>query len=154
MSKNAEIATIFEQMAAMLSILDENPFKIRAYKKAAINILELSEAIEDRVSSGDVTDIPGVGKDLASKVSEYVETGNIQEFEKLQGKVPLEMTELLGILGLGPKTLALLYRELHVRGLEDLEKVLDSEEVLQFKGLGQKKVDEIARMLPPSLNPD
>ena len=89
MSKNAEIATIFEQMAAMLSILDENPFKIRAYKKAAINILELSEAIEDRVSSGDVTDIPGVGKDLASKVSEYVETGEIKEFEKLQEKVPL-----------------------------------------------------------------
>lgn len=148
MSKNAEIATIFEQMAAMLSILDENPFKIRAYKKAAVNILELSEAIEDRVSQGDVTDIPGVGKDLASKVSEYVETGDIKEFEKLQEKVPLEMTELLGILGLGPKTLALLYRELHVRGLEDLEKVLDSEEVLQFKGLGQKKVDEIKRGIP------
>ncbi len=148
MSKNAEIATIFEQMAAMLSILDENPFKIRAYKKAAVNILELSEAIEDRVSTGDVTDIPGVGKDLASKVSEYVQTGEIEEFDKLQEKVPLEMTELLGILGLGPKTLALLYRELHVRGLEDLEKVLDSKEVLEFKGLGQKKVDEIKRGIP------
>ncbi|GJM16735.1 MAG: DNA polymerase/3'-5' exonuclease PolX [Thermodesulfobacteriota bacterium] len=148
MSKNAEIAEIFEQMAAMLSILDENPFKIRAYKKAALNILELNEKIEDRVSRDDVTDIPGVGKDLASKVKEYVETGDIKEFDKLQEKVPLEMTELLGILGLGPKTLALLYRELHVRGLEDLEKVLDGEEVLEFKGLGQKKVDEIKRGIP------
>ncbi len=148
MSKNAEIAEIFEQMAAMLSILNENPFKIRAYKKAALNILELNEKIEERVSRDDVTDIPGVGKDLASKVKEYVETGEIKEFDKLQEKVPLEMTELLGILGLGPKTLALLYRELHVRGLEDLEKVLDSKEVLEFKGLGQKKVDEIKRGIP------
>lgn len=148
MSKNAEIAEIFDHMAAMLSILDENPFKIRAYKKAALNILELNEEIEDRVSHDDVTDIPGVGKDLASKIKEYVETGEIKEFDKLQEKVPLEMTELLGILGLGPKTLALLYRELHVRGLEDLEKVLDSKEVLEFKGLGQKKVDEIKRGIP------
>lgn len=148
MSKNADIAEIFEQMAKMLSILDENPFKIRAYKKAALNILELNEKIEDRVSQDDVTGISGVGKDLASKVKEYVETGEIEEFNKLQEKVPLEMTELLGILGLGPKTLALLYRELHVRGLEDLEKVLDSDEVLTFKGLGQKKVDEIKRGIP------
>jgi len=148
MSKNAEIAQIFEQIAGMLSILDENPFKIRAYKKAALNILELDGDIEDRVEKDDVTDIPGVGKDLASKVREYVETGDIEEFEKLQEKVPLEMTELLGILGLGPKTLALLYRELNVRSLEDLEKVLDGEEVLKFKGLGQKKVDEIKKGIP------
>jgi len=148
MSKNTEVAQIFEQMAGMLSILDENPFKIRAYKKAALNILELDEDIEDRVERDDVTDIPGVGKDLASKVKEYVETGDIEEFEKLQEKVPLEMTELLGILGLGPKTLALLYRELNVRGLEDLEKVLDGDEVLKFKGLGQKKVDEIKKGIP------
>ncbi len=148
MSKNTEIANIFEQIASMLSILDENPFKIRAYKKAALNILELNEDIEDRVSRDDVTDIPGVGKDLGSKVKEYVETGEIAEFGKLQEKVPLEMTELLGILGLGPKTLALLYKELDVRGLEDLEKVLDGEEILNFKGLGQKKIDEIKRGIP------
>lgn len=148
MSKNTEIAQIFEQMAGMLSILDENPFKIRAYKKAALNILELDEDIEDRVERDDVTDIPGVGKDLASKVREYVETGDMKEFKKLQEKVPLEMTELLGILGLGPKTLALLYRELNVRSLEDLEKVLNGEEVLKFKGLGQKKVDEIKKGIP------
>lgn len=148
MSKNAEIADIFEKMAGMLSILDENPFKIRAYKKAALNIMELNEKIEDRVSRDDVTDIQGVGKDLANKVKEYVETGKISEFENLQETVPLEMTELLGILGLGPKTLALLYRELHVRSLEDLEKVLDGDEVLKFKGLGQKKVDEIKRGIP------
>lgn len=148
MSKNTEIAQIFEQIASMLSILDENPFRIRAYKKAALNILELNEDIEDRVSRDDVTDIPGVGKDLASKVKEYVETGKIEEYHKIQEKVPLEMIDLLGILGLGPKTLALLYKELNVRSLEDLEKVLDGEEILNFKGLGQKKVDEIKRGIP------
>ncbi len=148
MSKNTEIAKIFDQIASMLSILDENPFKIRAYKKAALNILELNEEIEDRVSRNDVTDIPGVGKELANKIKEYVETGKIEEYHKIQEKVPLEMTELLGILGLGPKTLALLYKELNVRSLEDLEKVLEGDEVLNFKGLGQKKVDEIKRGIP------
>ena len=72
MSKNTEIAQIFDQIASMLSILDENPFKIRAYKKAALNILELNEEIEDRVSRNDVTDIPGVGKELANKIKEYM----------------------------------------------------------------------------------
>ncbi|MEE9239068.1 MAG: helix-hairpin-helix domain-containing protein, partial [Thermodesulfobacteriota bacterium] len=148
MSKNTEIAKIFDQIASMLSILDENPFKIRAYKKAALNILELNEEIEYRVSRNDVTDIPGVGKELANKIKEYVETGKIEEYHKIQEKVPLEMTELLGILGLGPKTLALLYKELNVRSLEDLEKVLEGDEVLNFKGLGQKKVDEIKRGIP------
>jgi DNA polymerase (family 10) len=148
MSKNAEIAKIFEQIASMLSILDENPFKIRAYKNAALNILELNEEIEERVSRDDVTDIPGVGKDLANKIKEYVETGKIEEYHKIQERVPLEMTELLKILGLGPKTLALLYKELNVRGLKDLEKVLEGEEILKFKGLGQKKVDEIKRGIP------
>ena len=78
MSKNREIAEIFENMADMLSIADENPFKIRAYRKAAVNILELREAVEDAAARDELTEIPGVGKELADKIKEYVETGRMK----------------------------------------------------------------------------
>lgn len=145
MSKNNEIALIFERISDMLSVLDENPFKIRAYKKAALNISELGEDIEERAEQDNLTDIPGVGKDLAAKVKEYIDTGKIGEYEKLSKTVPLEVIELLRIQGLGPKTLALLFKELKVRSLSDLEKVLDGDEILEFKGLGEKKIKDIKK---------
>jgi len=145
MSKNREIAEIFENMADMLSIADENPFKIRAYRKAAVNILELSEDIEDAAARNELTEIPGVGKELADKIKEYVETGRMKEYEKLQEKIPLETTELLRIPGLGPKTLSLLFSELGVRNSADLEKALDGPEILNFKGMGQKKIEDIRK---------
>lgn len=145
MSKNREIAEIFENMADMLSIADENPFKIRAYRKAAVNILELREAVEDAAARDELTGIPGVGKELADKIKEYVETGRMKEYEKLQEKIPLETTELLRIPGLGPKTLSLFFSELGVRNLADLEKALDGPEILKFKGMGQKKIEDIRK---------
>lgn len=145
MSKNNEIALIFERISDMLSVLDENPFKIRAYKKAALNISELGEDIEERAEQDNLTDIPGVGKDFAAKVKEYIDTGKIGEYEKLSKTVPLEVIELLRIQGLGPKTLALLFKELKVRSLSDLEKVLDGDEILEFKGLGEKKIKDIKK---------
>src|SRR5690606_6083730 len=131
------IAEIFENMADMLSIADENPFKVRAYKKAAVNILELREPVEDAAARGELTQIPGVGKELADKIKEYVETGSMKEYEKLQEKIPLDTIDLLRIPGLGPKTLSLLFTELGIRNSVDLEKALDGPEILKFKGMGQ-----------------
>lgn len=145
MSKNSEIAVIFEHISDMLSVLDENPFKIRAYRNAATNILELSEDIEDVAARDELTEIPGVGKDLAEKITAYIKTGKIKEYEKLKEKVPLELVELLGIQGLGPKTLSLLFKELNVRNLAGLEKVLGGEEILKFRGMGKKKIDDMKR---------
>jgi len=145
MSKNQEIALIFERIADMLSVLDENPFKIRAYKKAALNISELSEDIEEIAPSDDLTSIPGVGKDLAAKVREYIDTGRIGEYEKLLKTVPLELIELLRIQGLGPKTLSILFKKLKVRSLPDLEKALDGEEILELRGFGKKKINDIKK---------
>ena len=145
MSKNSEIAEIFEHISDMLSVLDENPFKIRAYRNAATNILELSEDIEDVAARDELTEIPGVGKDLAEKIEAYIKTGKIKEYEKLREKVPLELVELLGIQGLGPKTLSLLFKELNVRNLAGLEKALGGEEILKFRGMGKKKIDDMKR---------
>lgn len=145
MSKNSEIAEIFDHISDMLSVLDENPFKIRAYRNAATNILELSEDIVDVAARDGLTEIPGVGKDLAEKIEAYIKTGKIKEYEKLKEKVPLELVDLLGIQGLGPKTLSLLFKELNVRNLAGLEKALGGEEILKFRGMGKKKIDDMKR---------
>ncbi len=145
MSKNAEIAEIFEHMSDMLNVLGENPFKVRAYRNAAENILDLGEDIEDIAARGELTEIQGVGKDLAEKINVYIKTGKIKEYDKLREKVPLDLIDLLHIQGLGPKTLALLYKELGVRDLTGLEKALGGEEILEFKGMGKKKIDDIKR---------
>jgi len=140
-----EIAAIFERISNMLSVLDENPFKIRAYKKAALNISELNEDIAQRAGADDLISIPGVGKDLAAKIKEYLVTGKMSEYDKLLETVPLELIELLRIQGLGPKTLSLLYKELNVKSLSDLETVLDGDEILTFRGLGKKKIEDIKK---------
>jgi len=145
MNKNMEIAAIFERISNMLSVLDENPFKIRAYKKAALNISELNEDIAQRAGVDDLISIPGVGKDLAAKIKEYLATGKMSEYDKLLKTVPLELIELLRIQGLGPKTLSLLYKELNVKSLSDLETVLDGDEILTFRGLGKKKIEDIKK---------
>jgi DNA polymerase (family 10) len=129
----------------MLNVLGENPFKVRAYRNAAENILDLGEDIEDVAARGELTEIPGVGKDLAEKIDAYLKTGKIKEYEKLKDKVPLELIDLLHVQGLGPKTLALLFKELGVRNLAGLEKALAGQEILKFKGMGKKKIDDIKR---------
>ncbi len=145
MSKNNEIAEIFGHMSDMLNVLGENPFKVRAYRNAAENILDLGEDIEDVAARDELTEIPGVGKDLAEKIDAYIKTGSIKEYEKLKDKVPLDLVDLLHIQGLGPKTLSLLFKELNVRNLAGLEKALGGEEILKFKGMGKKKIDDIKR---------
>ncbi|MCI0480953.1 MAG: DNA polymerase/3'-5' exonuclease PolX [Candidatus Dadabacteria bacterium] len=145
MSKNNEIAEIFEHISDMLNVLGENPFKVRAYRNAAENILDLGEDIEDVAARDELTEIPGVGKDLAEKIDAYIKTGKIKEYEKLKEKVPLDLVDLLHIQGLGPKTLSLLFKELNVRNLAGLEKALGGEEILKFKGMGKKKIDDIKR---------
>lgn len=145
MSKNSEIAEIFEHMSDMLNVLGENPFKVRAYRNAAENLLELGEDVEDVAARGGLTEIPGVGKDLAEKIDAYIKTGKIKEYERLRGQVPLDLVDLLHIQGLGPKTLSLLFKELNVRDLAGLEKALSGEEILKFRGMGKKKIDDIKR---------
>ena len=145
MSKNTEIADIFSHISDMLNVLGENPFKVRAYRNAAENILDLGEDIEDVAARGELTEIPGVGKDLAEKIDSYLKTGEIKEYEKLKDKVPLELVDLLHVQGLGPKTLALLFKELNVRNLAGLEKALAGDEILKFKGMGKKKIEDIKR---------
>ncbi len=145
MPKQQEIARIFDTIADSLEILDENRFKIRAYRNAARNILELDESLEELNNRGDLSTIPGVGKDLALKIEEYLSSGKIKYYEDLKKKVPPTLIELLSIQSLGPKTLSMLHSEFGVTDLSELQSTLDKSELRNIKGMGQKKIDDIKK---------
>lgn len=145
MSTNSEIADIFNKIADSLNILGENVFKIRAYQKASKNILELSNDLEECKSKEELQDIPGIGNDLADKIIEFLETGRIEYFEELKEKVPLSLVELLKIQGVGPKFLSVLFNQFDVKDINSFEKALNNKNLLEVKGIGKKKIDEIKK---------
>ena len=145
MSKNKEVAEIFERIADILEILEDNRFKVRAYRNAARNLTELGDDIEAIAERNELEKIPAIGKDLAAKIREYIEQGKISYYEGLIERVPEGLVALLGIQGLGPKTLARLFKDLGVKSLEDLQRTIEGEEILKLEGMGEKKVQDIRR---------
>jgi DNA polymerase (family 10) len=145
MTTNTEIADIFDRIADSLDILEENPFKIRAYRNASRNLRELTEDVKDISERDELSKISGIGKDLAEKIREYIANGKIKYYEELNEKVPRELVDLLAIQGLGPKMLSKLFKELKVTKLADLEREIYGEEILKLHGMGKKKIEDIKR---------
>ena len=93
--RNLEIAFIFNQIGDLLEIQGANPFRVRAYRRAADNIEGLADNIETLALSGTLRNIPGIGEDLANKISEYVRTGAIQFHEELKQEIPLGLAKMV-----------------------------------------------------------
>jgi len=148
---NSDIADIFNKVADMLEIDGANVFRVRAYRDAAATINGQPRSIKDMVEQGeDLTELPGIGKDLAGKIEEIVKTGELSQLKELEKKVPPELVNLLKIQGLGPKKIQKLHRELGINNLEDLKKTLEKGEVRKLEGFGKKTeeniLSEISRM--------
>ncbi|MDA8174351.1 MAG: DNA polymerase/3'-5' exonuclease PolX [Nitrospiraceae bacterium] len=134
--KNAEIAKIFYDMADILEINDENPFRVRAYRRAALNI-EGHPKDAALLPVEELRKIPGIGADLAGKIREITETGTCADYEKLKKKYPAGLTEILAIPGLGPKTAKFLNDKFKVKGIDHLE-MLAREHKLKGPGIKEK----------------
>jgi len=132
--KNKEVARVFNEIADLLEIKGDNPFRIRAYRRAALNIETLSKDVSN-ISQDELTKIPGLGKDLAGKVEEYVQSGKISSYEALKKEVPEGLGLLLSVPGLGPKTVKLLFDELNVTCLEDLEHFAEQHTLSRLPGI-------------------
>ena len=102
--KNLEIARAFDLIADLLELKGENPFRIRAYRRAARNLEALTEDLETLAAQGRLDEIPGIGPDLAGKIGEYLETGRMEALESLRREVPAGLAGLMGVPGVGPKT--------------------------------------------------
>ncbi len=143
--KNLELSRIFEQIARILKIKGENPFKIRAYEKIALVLENLPIDIETIYRQGGLNDIPGVGEGIAKKIEEFLTTGKLEYYEKLKETIPSGVIELLDISEVGPKTAKLLYEELGVDNIEKLEKAVKGHQIKNLPGMGEKSETNILR---------
>jgi DNA polymerase (family 10) len=143
---NLAIARVLAEIGDLLEIKNENPFKIRAYRNAADTIAHLGEPIA-ALSAGDRLGIPGIGKDLAGKIAELLETGQSSYHQELLQEFPPTILDLLRLQGVGPKTVALLYRGLEIRTLDDLERAAREGRIRALKGMGAKKETLILKAL-------
>src|SRR5438552_6003003 len=138
--QNPDIARLFDEVADLLEIQDANPFRVRAYRNAARTIRDFPEPIAELARSGakDLTEIPGIGDDLAEKITAIVTTGELPLRKQLAAKLPAGLLDLLRIPGLGPKRVKLLYKKLKVKSAADLEKALAAGKIQKLKGFGPK----------------
>ncbi|MCX5697539.1 MAG: DNA polymerase/3'-5' exonuclease PolX [Candidatus Omnitrophica bacterium] len=142
---NTEIAEIFRQIAQILEIKGENVFKIRAYERAAQNIEGLTEGLKNIAKEGRLTEISGIGKDLSNKINEFIKTGRIQAYEDLKKSIPGGLLELLNIPSVGPKTVKLLYEQLKIKNILDLEKAIAGGKLKGIFGIKEKTIENISK---------
>ena len=146
-SVNNEIAKIFSRIADSLEILDENGFKINAYRKASRNISSMPDSLEEFDGEKELLTIPGIGKDLSQKIIEHRLTGKIAYYEEIKKQVPDELAELLDIRGVGPKFLRTLVKHFGVADIESLKETIASPDILEVDGIGKKKIEQISRSI-------
>lgn len=148
MATNAELSALFEEFASILEILGANKFKVIAFQKVARALDALADdAATLAATKGALEAVDGIGASSAAKIREYVETGRIAELEELRGEVPGGLRELLGISGIGPKTISVLWKERGVTDKATLKAKLASGELAGIKGFGEKKLQNIAESL-------
>jgi len=137
---NAEIAAVFEQVADLLEFKDSNPFRVRAYRNAARTIRDLPESMAEIAADPErsLTEIAGIGKDLAAKVATLVESGSLPMLEELLEEIPESVLAILRVPGLGPKRAAALYNELQISSLDALREACQAGRVRELKGFGAK----------------
>jgi len=145
MKKNKELARIFNQIADALEYKGENVFRVVAYRKAAKVLDELIEDVEELNKQNRLKELPGIGEGIAKKIDEYLKTGKMQKYEEATKGIPESLLELLNIQNLGPKTLALANRNLGVKNLTDLKRVIEDGSLAKLPQMGEKKVENIKK---------
>jgi len=145
--KNSEIAKVFEDIADLLELKGENPFKIRAYQKAVRSIEHLPVEVEQLVAEGKLREVPGVGEAITRKITELVTTGKLDYYEKLKAEFPEGISTLLDIPGIGPKTAMLLSSELDIKSIDELEAAIVGGGVARLYRMGDKTAENILHQI-------
>ena len=145
--KNAEIVKILEDIADLLELKGENIFKARAYQKAARSIEFLSEDVDKLVAEDRLREIPGVGEAIAKKLTELVNTGHLEYYDKLRAEFPEGIGTFLDVPGIGPRTALLLTRELGITTVDELEKAIEDGRVAELPRMGEKTAQNILHQI-------
>jgi len=141
---NRKVAKILFEIADLLELKGVQ-FKPRAYRRAAQNIRNASEDITSFYESDQLQDIEGVGKSIASKIKEIIETGSLKFLEDLRQEFPKGLQELMDIQGLGPKSLMKLYEELDIKTIDELEKAAKDQKIRDIEGFGKRSEENILK---------
>jgi DNA polymerase (family X) len=150
---NQQVATIFRSIADLLTTQRVNPYRIRAYRRAADTIEALEEDLADIASRQSLEDIDGVGRDLAEKIQEFLRTGTIQAYESLRTPLPETVKAWAQFPGLSESLVAYLYTRLSITTLTDLEQLVRSHllrTVPGFAGSEERLLEAIAASQQPS----
>ena len=145
MAKNANIAKVMRDLGFLTEVSDADPnaqFRSRAYYRAADTIANLPEDVADLYDKAGIKgllEIPSVGKNIAAKIEEYIKTGKVHALEEMKAKVPINIDELYGIEGVGPKTIKMLYDKLGVKNMADLERVAREGKLKVVPGFTEKR---------------
>ncbi|MFO8057321.1 MAG: DNA polymerase/3'-5' exonuclease PolX [bacterium] len=144
--ENSEIADVFDRIADLLELQDENEFRVRSYRNAARTVRDLSHRLEDMVSEGKkLSDLPNIGKSLEGKIKEIIKTGTSKRLKELEDQVPYGLVRIMQVGGLGPRKAMLLYRELGVQSVDELKKACENQEVRNLPGMGAKTEENILK---------
>jgi DNA polymerase (family 10) len=136
---NNDIANVFDEIADFLEIEGENPFRIRAYRNAAGTVRGLGAELKDMVADNtDLTELAGIGKELAAKIHEILETGTAKALIKLHAHIPKTVIEILRLPNLGPKRVRVLYHELKIETLQQLSQAARKGHIRALDGFGEK----------------
>ncbi|MDJ0754900.1 MAG: DNA polymerase/3'-5' exonuclease PolX [Ardenticatenaceae bacterium] len=143
--KNASIAKIFYDVANLLQIRGDNIHRVLSYRRAAETIDELSQPLQDIRQEGDLEKLPGIGKTLAEKIVEMLDTGELSFYNRLAAELPVTLLDLLNIEGVGPKKVKLFYDELQITTLEELAEAAREGKLRELPKMGAKSEEKILR---------
>lgn len=146
---NAEVARALDEIASLLELAaDPNFFRIRAYRHAAHVVADLEQELGALVALGaDLTELPGIGRDLAAKLRALSESGTCDTLESLRAATSPAMLELLRVSGLGPKRVRLIVTELGLHTVEEVLLAARTGQIRALEGLGPKTEERILRTL-------
>ncbi len=136
--KNLEIARLFELMADLLEIKGDNPFRVRAYRRASQSLESLAEDVETLAGDERLEPFPAIGADLAEKINEYLATGRMQEIESARREIPAGVVELMHVPGVGPRTAKILFDKAGVKSLATLEELARAGRLRGLPGIQAK----------------
>lgn len=141
---NSRVAAILNKMADLLDIQGANPFRTRAYRNAARVIQDLRQSVAELVEAGEDLDrLPGIGRDLASKIEEIARTGSLSELDAMEAKFPHSLTQLMDVPGLGPRRVRALYQALGVTDIDSLAQAARAGKVRGLAGFGRSTEERI-----------
>lgn len=142
-----EIASVLEEIATLLELKGENPFRVRAYRNGARALLNIEEDLGRAIRKESLTEYEGIGDHLAQKITQLYKTGKLPEYEKLKKATPPGLLELIQVQGLGPKKVKTLYTKLKIRSISDLKKAAEEGRIAKLKGFGGKTEQNILHSL-------